>query len=69
MKTIIHMQGDTSLWGVQSDMTQEQIDAMRDDGIDVGIVGNVVPEWIVNVGLMRPYCFIQDCWNFKNPFQ
>jgi hypothetical protein len=28
-----------------------------------------VPIWIAMLGLTKPYCFLQDCFNFKNPFK
>ena len=32
------------------------------DGLDVGIVMNTIPAWAVSLGLLRPWVFIQDCW-------
>jgi hypothetical protein len=67
-RATIEVRGKRSSWGVDWQASQAQIDAMRADGIDVGIVANSIPEWVVDIGLARPWCFFQDIWNFKNPF-
>ena len=38
------------------------------DGIEIDEVVNTIPQWAVNVGLMRPWIFVQDLFNFRNPF-
>lgn len=37
---------------------------------DLEIYGtiNTFPEWVNELNLVRPWCFIQDIFNFKNPF-
>lgn len=67
-KTIIHVRGRESEWGVVSDMNQDQIDSMRADGIEVGELANIVPAWAADLGLTRPWCFVQDVWNLRNPW-
>lgn len=62
------VRGRTSEWAVHCDMSREQIDAMVADGIDVGILHHSVPMWAVDMGLLRPWCFVQDVWNFRNHF-
>lgn len=42
---------------------------MREDGIRIGIVNNTIPMWAVDAGLLRPWCFVQDVFNFRNPFK
>ena len=65
----IEIRGKHSTWGVDWDAPQSQIDGMREDGIDVYIIENSIPVWIVDLGLLRPWCFFQDIWNLKNPFK
>ena len=65
----IEVPGKHSMWRVAWQASQEQIDAMREDGIDVGVVENIIPEWVVDLGLLRFWCFWQDVWNFKNPWK
>lgn len=64
----IEIRGKKSAWGVCWQASKSQIDAMREDGIEVGIVENIVPAWVADMGMTRPWCFFQDLWHFKNPF-
>lgn len=68
-QAILDVRGKAHEWGLTVPMKQAQIDAMREDGIEVGILENVVPFWINECGLTLPWCFFQDIWNFKNPFR
>ena len=36
-----------------------------DDGLDVGRVLNIIPLWVVNLGLTRTWCFLQDIFQFR----
>jgi hypothetical protein len=65
----IEVTGKSSRWGVTWDASKEQIEAMQADGIDVGIVENSIPLWVVEIGCATPWCFMQDIWNLKNPFR
>lgn len=40
----------------------------RADGLVIDEICNVIPEAVVDMGLMRPWIFFQDLFNFKNPF-
>lgn len=42
---------------------------MRSDGLNIIVPENIIPAWVVDAGLLRPWCFLQDLWNFKNPFR
>lgn len=68
-RATIEVRGQLSRWVVDWQASQAQIDAMRADGLDVGIIENTIPEWVAVIGLARPWCFVQDVWNFKNPFR
>lgn len=65
----IDVRGKCHEWSVKCDMSQAQIDAMRDDGIELFEVVNSIPMWVVELGLVRPWCFFQDVFNFRNPFE
>ena len=41
----------------------------EEDGLEVYQVQNQIPTWVVNLGLMRAWCFLQDLFNFKNPLK
>jgi hypothetical protein len=65
----VDVRGKQLEWSVTWNASQEQIDAMRADGIDIWMPENSIPAWVVDIGLLRPWCFFQDIWNFKNPFK
>lgn len=46
--------GDTKYW-----------DDWKLAGFDVCIVENIIPIWIVDLGLTKVWCFIQDALNFN----
>ena len=68
MKVALEIRGREKQWAVTADMSREQIAAMWEDGVDVGIIMNSGPGWVIDLGLWRPWCFLQDLWNLKNPF-
>ena len=45
------------------------LDQWREDGLEVYEIHNTVPEWVADIGLIRAWCFMQDLFNFKNPFK
>lgn len=38
----------------------DQARDMQADGFDISVVVNSIPEWVVDIGLLRPWCFVQD---------
>lgn len=44
------------------------LEAWRADGLEVYVIENTVPEWVQILGMVRPWCFLQDLFNFKNPW-
>lgn len=68
MKVVVDVRGKQSEWGIPSDLSAEAIADMRADGLNIIVPVNTIPLWVVRAGLIRPWCFLQDCWNFKNPF-
>lgn len=40
----------------------------RDDGLEIDLIENVIPAWVVEIGMLKPWIFLQDVFNFKNPF-
>lgn len=68
-KAAIDIRGKSSEWGVSWFASQDQIDAMREDGIEVMVIENSMPAWVADAGLAGLWCFCQDIWNLKNPFR
>ena len=65
----VTIRGKKSTWNVNGFMPDEQIEAMREDGIELSEVINTIPVWVVEIGLLRPWCFLEDILNFRNPFE
>lgn len=38
-------------------------------GIEIYPLLNTVPTWVAELGLTKPWCFMQDIFNFKNPLR
>lgn len=69
MKLIsIEVRGTRRRWSVNAHASTKEIEAMRADGIDVCEIVNVIPAWVVDARLTRPFIALQELWNFKNPF-
>lgn len=66
---ILSIRGKENEFSVIAELPQKAIDAMRADEIEVGIVENHIPAWVVAFGPTRIWCFFQDIWNLKNPFR
>jgi hypothetical protein len=64
----LSVRGKRSEWAIDCHMSQGQIDAMNEDGIEVFELHHSIPMWAVDLGLTRPWCFVQDVFNFRNPF-
>ncbi len=67
-KCSVNVKGKKHIWRVQVYATMEQIKRWDQDGLDVGIEIYSIPEVIMRLGLVRPWCFMQDIFNFRNPF-
>lgn len=65
---ILNVRGRDKEWGWYAYLSDEAIKEQCDDGLDVGIICAIIPQWVVNLGLERPYAFVQDIFNFRNPF-
>ena len=65
---IIAVRGNQKTWGFNFYGDPKYLKAWRMDGLEIGEVQNVIPVWIVNIGLTRAWCFFQDVFNFKNPW-
>lgn len=65
----IEIKGKNKSYAINWYTTDKEIETMREDGIEVYTIENVIPGWIVSSGLTSPFIFFQDIWNFKNPFR
>lgn len=47
----------------------QYLEEWRADGLEIDLIENTIPMWVVDAGLTRAWCFVQDVWNFKNPWK
>lgn len=62
------IQGKDHVWGFDVLVDPQYVEEWRADGITIDEVCNVIPTWVVALGLLRVWCFFQDGFHFKNPF-
>jgi hypothetical protein len=65
----LSVRGKSKTWGFMFYGDPKHIKEWREDGLDVSEIENTVPEWVADLGLVRPWCFLQDVFNFRNPFR
>jgi hypothetical protein len=65
----INVRGLSKKWGFTFYGDPQHVNGWQDDGLDVYVVENVIPAWVASLGLVKPWCFLQDVFNLKNPFK
>lgn len=63
----ITVRGKHHEWNFDVQADPRYLQEWRDDGLEIYVVENSIPEWVVGLGLTRAWCFLQDCFYFKNP--
>ena len=65
----IDVRGKYKRWGLPVEATPKEVEAWREDGIEISRIMNSIPTWWVDMGFsVRFWCFWQDVFNFNNPF-
>ncbi len=64
----LHVKGKHKSWSFEFMGDPKHIRDWEADGLEVWEVCNVVPAWVADLGLTRPWVFLQDVFNFKNPW-
>lgn len=65
----VTVQGKEETWIFNFYGDPKYIQEWRKDGLAIDEISNIVPIWVVNWGLLKPWIFMQDVFNFKNPFK
>lgn len=65
----IEVRGKRKTWGFHFYGDPQYIDEWRADGLNVNVIEAVIPEWVADLGLVRPWCFMQDLLSFRNPWR
>lgn len=64
----LSVRGEQKTWSFNFYADPRHLPDWESDGLEVHLVENSIPEWVVSLGLTRTWCFLQDVFNFKNPF-
>ena len=57
---LLTVRGKTKEWAFEFDGEEQHLQGWLDDGLDVGMVENSCPAWVVDFGLHRIWFFFQD---------
>lgn len=60
----IEVRGKRKRWVFHFKGDPRHLADWRADGLQVSPVANVIPEWIVDLGLLHPWCWLQDLWKW-----
>jgi len=63
----ITVRGHLCEWTFHFDGDPKYLQEWREDGLEVFEVYNSIPMWLPP-SLIGAWCFVQDCFNFRNPF-
>ena len=61
----ITVKGDKHLWGFNCWLDPQYLDEWLEDGLEITEIHNTIPMWVVEMGMMKPWCFMQDLFNFR----
>lgn len=64
----IVVRGNMQKWSFEFYGDLKYLPEWRADGLEIDEVCNTIPLWVVNLGLTNVWCFLQDIFNFKNPW-
>lgn len=56
-------------WIFETYIDPKHLAEWQADGVRIFLVENTVPMWVASRGLMRPWLFLQDVFNFRNPWR
>jgi hypothetical protein len=59
------IKGKTKTWSFNTFVDLKYLDEWREDGIEIDEIENVIPVWVVDMGLTHIWCFLQDVWHGK----
>jgi hypothetical protein len=60
----IDVRGKQHEWSFNFYGDPKYLDEWRQDGLKIDEVVNVIPEWVVNIGATKLYCFLQNIFGF-----
>lgn len=66
---VIELKGKQHRWSFEFYGDPKYIPEWEKDGLTVYEIENVIPMWVVDLGLIRIWVILQDLFNFKNPWR
>jgi len=63
----VTVRGKHHEWSFHFEGDPKHLEEWRGDDLIVDEVYNSIPAWLPS-WLMRPWCFVQDVFKFRNPF-
>lgn len=65
----LQVRGKSKEWSFDIIANPKHVEDWREDGLEIDEIINRIPEWAVRIGLTKLWIFIQDLYNFRNPFK
>lgn len=66
---ILSVRGKGHSWSFEFYGDPKYLPEWRADGLEIDEVCNTIPLWVADLGLVRSWCFLQDLFNFRNPWR
>lgn len=63
-KMALMVRGKQTEWVFNFEGRTEHLRDWLDDGLEVYVVENSIPMWAQQFGLTRPWCAVQDAWQW-----
>lgn len=61
----VMVRGRESAWAFNFYGDIDDLVSWHADGLDVVVIENVIPAWAVDLGLTRPWIWLQDLWHLR----
>lgn len=61
----ITVRGKYHEWSFSFRGNEEYLDEWREDGLQIDVIENEIPDWVNEIGLTPIWCLIQDIWRNK----
>jgi hypothetical protein len=61
----VEVKGQDHSWSFMFYGNPAHLKDWREDQLEVNEIINIIPEWVVDLGLTKVWCFFQDLFNFK----
>jgi len=60
---LLEVRGKNKTWDFTVEGDTRYLEEWRNDGLDINPLVNVIPQWVVDIGFLRAWCFFQDLLN------